>query len=204
VPWLTFLATVVGGVWALNQWTDEIHSARVKETLSFVRQFDITKEGKSLRATYERLIEEVYEVNKSAKGMEAPKNEGERAQRRELLAKRLVKNVESNNLQDDIKELLDFFTNVAICATHNVCDKKSTLLFFGQQMFDFLNNYCSYLEEYGKRWSTSFGDTIFYFLFENKFHETQKKIGDQYYFCERYRKIERQSALERWLGRTPN
>lgn len=210
VPWLTVAFVVCGGGFGLAQYTGQLHSERVQETMKFVREYQsIQKDGSSVRGSLEDLLEKGRKAMVVATdGTKTPTNEREKRERRQRILNEVVRSVRQKNLEPKVNEVLDFLTTIAICARERSCDTRATVAYFGGPMFDFLNDYCGVLEEYGRKWNTTFGDEIFWFIYRNDVHLQRPKAPGQElrFFCERYREIERRSSapgewLRSWYGR---
>ena len=124
--WVTIIGALTGGGFALVQYTDQIASARVQETLKYVERFSsdpLQKASMHLDAFWNPRAEEVF--NKSAEG-------------ETVLFKYLNSAIRDNHnhLEGDTNRLLAFYETLRTCTCAKLCDNESTVKFFGKQAFD--------------------------------------------------------------------
>lgn len=198
LPWINTLFLVVGGLFALMQFVGEQDAKRVERTLNFVEQYDEDKNGKSLRKIYFKLQELSSQKTEEVAQRNFPnQTEQQRQNIRKAIVSATAKAIDSA-LEENLILLTAFFTQIALCVRQDACDADSALTYFGNDMFSFLNSYCGYLDAYGQRWKSPFGDEIFLLLYTNDFHQHLPNVGYQKFFCERYRDVEASS----WWCRT--
>jgi hypothetical protein len=130
--WVAIFGAFAGGIIALIQYTDQLSSARVQETLKYVERFN----KEPIQNATARL-EQFW--NKRAEKVLNPAG-GEQA-----LSSYINSEISKNNLEKDIAPLLSFFDSLQTCTCSKLCDAGITLQFFGKQAYDIHGMYHPYI-----------------------------------------------------------
>lgn len=143
--WVTIIGAFAGGIFALIQYTDQVSSARVQETLKYVERFNkepLQNASARLEAFWNQRAEKVLNPV-----------EGEQA-----LSTYINSEIRNNKLEKDTALLLSFFDSLRTCTCAKLCDEGTTRQFFGKQAYDFHGLYHPYIvSQRNNLRDTSFG-----------------------------------------------
>lgn len=130
--WVAILGAFAGGIFALIQYTDQISSARVQETLKYVERFNKEPIQNATARLEEFWNERAGKILNPAGGEQA-------------LSEYINSEIGNNKLEKDTALLLSFFDSLQTCSCAKLCDEGTALQFFGKQAYDFHGLYHPYL-----------------------------------------------------------
>jgi len=130
--WITILGAFAGGIFALIQYTDQVSSGRVQETLKYVERFNkepIQNAAARLELFWSKRAENVLNPTGGV----------------QTLSSYINSEISKNGLENDIAPLLSFFDSLQTCTCAKLCDVGTTLQFFGKQAYDIHGMYHPYI-----------------------------------------------------------
>ena len=199
VPWISLVFTILAGSFALYQYVNQLYHNKVSETLKLGGEYRTINEGTSIQSSL-RIVQDAGRdvANRVISYYKQPQKSSEAKKKiRQAIIAEWNKEIKSKGYENDIFRGLYFFTDVTLCVDGGACDKDTALLYFGADMFYFVNNFCGYLDDYSSKWNRPperrIDNEIFRFIFNNDVHKKvvkKKKVvthREKYFFCEHHR-----------------
>lgn len=190
VSWTTLLFAIFAGGFALYKYTQSLSHNRINESLKFVKEF---RERKNNTESLEMSLEKLLRLSSTTatkvifyyKQPQSPSS-------REIISNRIKeeinKEIRAENLENEVLELFLFFNTIINCSKEGSCHNKTLSIYFGREMFNFINDYCYFFQSYGRLWKKEdLGDEIFIFTYKNQdFLLGGNPFESEKFFCKRH------------------
>ena len=139
-PWLdicTSVLTIVGAfvaaAWGLNEYFNKRKEGRIKATLEYRQELN-----KDPVLSAQRKIDDILTSQKNLI-LETISNKSE-----DDWTKLVYSIVESNNLQQPLDTLVNFYEDVYLCISNSICDEQTAIALFGNKVIAFRNQFYRY------------------------------------------------------------
>ena len=133
IAWIGVLSLIIGGTWTAHQYLDKKEQQRVQQTLKYVHQFNTGELHKAQR-------QNTLFWKKNTKYLKSVPDEKLKAS---VLS--LILGGKTDNVEQDIWLIIDFYESISTCVEENICKKDSALAFFGERGLRTYNQHIHYI-----------------------------------------------------------
>ncbi len=140
---LAFLSVLVGGFWAVFEYTQRVEAGKARETMTLIEIWDT----RGARQDYQLLVSEISVLLKNIEAQAANSDLSPEEKKEKVLEKIRTRLLRDEGAVDQIENLVQFFSRLALCVQADLCSDRVAEVFFKDTISSFLVYFEPFLVE---------------------------------------------------------
>lgn len=146
--WVSILAAVFAGWWALTEYRGEIHKSQVERVLAYLHDFDSPENSASRTKLFQALQDQQHEIDAVLTNDKQPIEEINR-----LYSQLIVQTVDSGDRFADFLSVAQLLEEISLCVNKSLCDGETVQLFFLREGRGFVRTWMPYICKLRRDWN---------------------------------------------------